>query len=359
MRGLRELFVVLSVPVLSCLFIHAQAQSLRELAGNRHRLIGTAARASQLTESQYAATLAREFNVLEPEDELKWEVLRPTPDVFDFTAADRLVDFASSHSLKVRGHTLVWDRQVPPWLKGYDGTSQQLRALLSQHIQTVVSHYQGQVFAWDVVNEAFDDNGRLRSTLWYDKPGIGGSGTDYIEQALRWARAADHQAILFLNEGGADLLNAKSDALYATACDFRRRNVPLDGVGLQMHLFHPEADFASIAANIHRFAALGLQVHITEMDVAVAVDPNGRPRDRATLQQQADVYGRIAAICFAEPQCTLLQTWGFTDRYSWMRSTTHGEKGAALLFDADYQAKPAYFAVRMKLAEVPQRTPRH
>jgi len=130
--------------------------------------------------------------------------------------------------------------------------------------------------------------------------------------------------------------------------DFRQRGVPIDGVGFQMHIADLHADVASISANISRFTALGVQVHITEMDVALPVDPNGSPRPE-DLQKQADIYRQIATACLSHPGCTAIQTWGFTDKYSWIGSHSKQRQGAALLFDRDYRAKPAYAALRTAL----------
>jgi endo-1,4-beta-xylanase len=336
--------VILFLAILS---ITSPAQTLQEQAERTGRQVGSAARSYLLREPLYAATLAREFNMLEPEDELKWEVIHPSRTAFNFLPGDRLVTFAQMHGMKVRGHTLVWQRQLPPWLMEGNFSPAVLHHLLEEHIRSVVKHYRGKVFAWDVVNEAFDENGQLRSTLWYDVPGIrSGPGASYIETAFRWTHDADPDALLFISEAECETVNRKSDQIYKVAEDFRRRGVPLDGIGLQMHIFDLNPDFAGISANIHRFAALGLLVHITEMDVAVPVTADGVPRNPTDLLRQADIYRRIASICFSEPRCTAIQTWGFTDKYSWIRSSTHGTKGAALLFDASYASKPAYFALR-------------
>ncbi len=207
-----------------------------------------------------------------------------------------------------------------------------------------------------MVNEAFDElhPGQLRSTIWRDQPGIGlagnGGGYSYIERCFRWAHEADPQALLFYNEAEAETLNPKSDAIYAMVRDVRERGVPIDGVGFQMHISSLHADVASISANIKRFTALGVQVHITEMDVALPVDAsgNGRPED---LQLQADIYGEIADACLSHHGCTAIQTWGFTDKYSWIGSHSKQTQGAALLFDRNYRAKPAYSALRNALRE--------
>lgn len=329
------------------------ARTLREAADRAGVLIGAAVRPEQLSEAAYAATLAAEFNMVEPEDEMKWEVLHPGPKSFDFFPANRIVAFAVQHQMKVRGHALVWHQQNPRWLSEGGYATDQLAQILETHIKTVVGHYRGKVFAWDVVNEAFDEPvvGRLRSTIWYDQPGIGlaSKGTSYIEQCFRWAHEADPQALLFYNEAEAETVNPKSDAIYAMVRDFKHRGVPIDGVGLQMHIGNLHPDIASISANIGRFTALGLQVHITEMDVALPVDAAGQVRDPEDLQRQAEIYRQIAAACLAHPGCTAIQTWGFTDRYSWIGSHFHHTQGAALLFDGHYRPKPAYEAVRREL----------
>ncbi len=324
--------------------------SLREAAQHSGILIGTAVRPAQLSETAYAATLAREFNMLEPEDALKWEVLRPDPQSFDFSQADEVIDFAARHNMKVRGHTLVWHRQNPEWLTVARYTPEQLSRLLETHIRTVVGHYRGKIFAWDVANEAFDEGknaGKLRSTLWYDQPGIGLSegGSGYLAQCFRWAHEADPQALLFYNEAEAEEMNPKSDAIYAMVRTFKRDGVPIDGVGFQMHVSNLHADIASISANIARFTALGLQVHITEMDVSLPVDANGNASSD-DLERQADIYRQVAGACVSHPGCTAIQIWGFTDKYSWIGSHSKHTQGAALPFDRNYHSKLACDALR-------------
>lgn len=328
------------------------AQSLRQEADRAGVLIGAAVNPVYLSEPAYATMLAREFNMLEPEEVMKWHIVRPDATTFQFGPGDKVVGFARTHGMKVRGHTLVWATHNPEWLTEGHYTSKQLSELLQQHIQTVVGHYRGQVFAWDVVNEAFEEQGKLRNSLWYDRPGIGaGKRTGYIEQAFRWAHAADPDALLFYNDAEAEQVNRKSDAIYAMVKKFKRRGVPIDGVGLQMHILHLKPNIASIASNIARFTKLGVQVHITEMDVALPVDGAGNVLDPADLSRQAEIYREIAGACLRYPGCTAIQTWGFTDKYSWIGRFTQGTKGAALLFDKRYQPKPAYKAVRQAVAE--------
>jgi endo-1,4-beta-xylanase len=220
--------------------------------------------------------------------------------------------------------------------------------LLREHITKVMKHYAGKVYAWDIVNEAFEADGDIEPSIWYDSPGIGfkEKGTAYIEQAFRWAREADPKAMLFYNDYDAEGLNAKSDGVYAMVKDFKRRGVPIDGVGLQMHIFNLSTkEILDLEANISRLEALGLEVHITEMDVAVPLNEQKTAANPLDLTRQADVYGFVANACFRHPRCTTFQTWGFTDKYSWVPGFTKGAKGAALLFDTSYQPKPAYNAL--------------
>jgi endo-1,4-beta-xylanase len=320
-------------------------------AGQRHDiLIGAAVAWRFLGEPTYSAILGSEFSQLEPENEMKFALVHPRPNSdpnpYDFKGGDTLVAFAQAHGMSVRGHTLVWHNQVPDWVKKGEYSSRQLADLLHDHIHTVVTHYASKVYAWDVVNEAFNDDGSMRHTLWYDQPGIGaGDGSKYIEQALRWAREADPKAKLFYNDYDAEEINGKSDAIYAMAADFKKRGVPLDGIGIQAHLmlnFDDPAKLDSFPKNMARFAKLGLELHITELDIRMA---DASP---ASLAAQAKLYGDITRDCVQQPACKVLQTWGFTDKHSWIPGFFKGYDWA-LLWDSKYQKKPAYEVVRDEL----------
>jgi len=324
----------------------APPATLRQAGDQAGILIGTAVRPSLLSEAAYSETLGREFNMAEPEDAMKWRVIRRIPGSFDFSQGDAVVGFAQAHGMKVRGHCLVWDHDNPEWLAQARFSPDQMSQSLHEHIATVLKHYAGQVFAWDVVNEAMDENGRFKDSPWYNQPGIGfsGKGSAYVEQAFRWARESDPHALLFYNEAEAEGMNRKSDALYAMVKDFKQRGVPIDGVGLQLHISQLDFDRAAVAANIARLTALGLQVHITELDVSLPVDSAGHA-SMEDLHRQADSYAGIVKACLQNPGCNAIQTWGFTDKYSWIGSQSHGTRGAALPFDRNYKPKPAYQAI--------------
>ncbi len=321
--------------------------TLRQAAAARHILIGTAAASGYLSEPEYANILGSEFSQLQAENEMKFGVIHPRPNSdpqpYNFRGADALVAFAQAHNMAVRGHTLVWHNQVPQWITKGNYSSIQLAKILHDHISMVMTRYSSKVYAWDVVNEAFNDDGSMRHTIWYDQPGIGsGAGTKYIEEVLRWAHAADPNAKLFYNDYDAEEINKKSDAVYAMAKDFKKRGVPLDGIGFQTHIslkFDDPAKLASYARNLQRFADLGLELQITELDIRLA---DSTP---ASFAAQAKLYGEITNLCVQQPSCKALQTWGFTDKHSWIPGFYKGQ-GWALLWDDNYQKKLAYAAVR-------------
>ena len=329
LRGVVLFVCVASVGVLP-------AQSLRVLAEKRGIRVGTAVNPSQLGEEGYAATLAREFNQAEPENAMKFGPIHPGPKDYNFGPADKVVEFAQGHAMAVRGHTLVWHNQLAGWVKEGNFTPEQLATVLEEHIKTVVGRYAGKVYAWDVVNEAYETDGTMRNTTWSAIP-------DYIEKAFRWAHEADPKALLFYNDFSAETVNRKSDAIYRMAQDLKARGVPIDGIGMQMHLGTKPGSPSSMEANMKRISELGLQVQITELDVKLPVDAAGTASGES-LEAQAGVYRDIVGLCLKNAKCTAIQTWGFTDRYSWIPGSNKGF-GAALEFDPSYQAKPAYRAM--------------
>ncbi len=316
------------------------ATSLRALAQARGIQIGTAVSIGPLrSEPPYAETLAREFSMLTPENAMKFGPLRPSRDRYDFGDADAIVDFAESHGMLVRGHTLVWGQQLSDWLTARSWSRDELMAILREHIMTVVGRYRGRVAAWDVVNEAVANEGFLEDTIWRRT-----IGPTYIERAFRWAHEADPQAKLFYNDVGGEGKGVKADAIYARVQDLVRRGVPIHGVGLQMHVrLKSPPDPSDVVANMKRLAALGLQVHITEMDVAIKGSATA-----ADLSAQARIYRDALRACLSARNCTAFVLWGFTDRHSWIPQVAPSS-GEALIFDDAFRPKPAYGALRAVL----------
>jgi len=312
--------------------------TLRSLAQQRGIGIGTAALMEPFqNDSTYREVLAREFNRLTPENAMKFGQLHPERDRYNFTKADALVTFAKAHQMQVHGHTLVWHQSMPDWLTQVEWTREELMDILHQHIYTVVAHYQGQLAAWDVVNEAVAGNGSLRDSIWLSR-----IGPEYIELAFRWAHEADPQARLFYNDHDGEGLGKKSDAIYELIKDLRQRNVPIHGVGFQMHksIKNPPS-IEQVAANIKRLGKLGLEVQITEMDVQIH---DGKGTTQQRLASQADVYREMLRVCLDAPTCKSLTTWGLADHLSWIPHF-YKRPDSPLLFDESYRPKPAYNAL--------------
>jgi endo-1,4-beta-xylanase len=344
----------LTVPVVAIAGASAPADStsstpdpttsaLRELAAHTKLRIGTAVDTSALAaDATYRTLLAEQFSSVTPENVMKWEVVEPQRGRYDFSAADELVRFAQANGQKVRGHTLVWHNQLPSWLTSGTWTPAELRDILRQHIFTEVGHFRGRIWAWDVVNEAFNDDGTLRDTLW-----LRGIGPSYIADAFRWAHQADPKAILFYNDYNIEGINPKSDAVLALVRSLRGEGVPIQGVGLQGHLATQYGFPNDVLQNMRRFAGLGLKTAITEADVRSIL-----PIDNVKLQAQAAGYSLLMQSCLLVPSCISYTVWGFTDKYQWVPGTFPGQ-GSAALYDEHYVPKPAYDALRRDLALAP------
>lgn len=297
------------------------ASTLGAAAAEKGRYFGAAVAANHLGESAYVSTLDTEFNSVTPENEMKWDATEGTRGTFTFGSADQVVNHAQSRGMKVRGHTLVWHSQLPSWVAGLGTTD--LRSAMNNHITQVMQHYKGKIHSWDVVNEAFQDgsSGARRSSPFQDKLGNG-----FIEEAFRTARAADPAAKLCYNDYNTDGVNAKSNAVYNLVRDFKSRGVPIDCVGFQSHFNSASPVPSDYQANLQRFADLGVDVQITELDI------------EGSGTAQANSYSNVVRACLAVSRCTGITVWGVTDKYSWRAS------GTPLLFDGNYAKKPAYTA---------------
>ncbi len=312
-----------------------QTGTLRDAARSSGKLVGTAVQSGLLGEGRYAETVARHFDYLTAEYEMKWDPIERTRGNPDFRGGDAIVSFGLGAGMQIKGHALVWHESVPAWAAGLPPAD--FRAAFTEHIRSVAEHYRGRVRAWDVVNEAIADDGSgLRDTVFRQK-----LGDDYVAEAFRLAKAADPQALLFYNDYGAEGLNRKSDRVYELVQGLKSRGVPIDGVGLQMHIRAASPpDAGAVAANMRRLASLGLSVNISEMDVRIQDVPGALP---ARLDVQKSVYRSLVGVCVAEPRCDGVTFWGFTDAHTWI----DGRYGPddPLLFDDNYAAKPAFDGV--------------
>ncbi|MFF9622047.1 endo-1,4-beta-xylanase [Streptomyces griseosporeus] len=323
----------------------APGMPLRAAAERAHLKFGTAVNTTALAEdATYRRITGEQFSSVTAENVMKWEVVEPQRGVYDWTAADQLIDFARAHGQSVRGHTLLWHNQLPAWLtQGVaDGTidATELRQILHDHITAVVTHFKGKLYQWDVVNEVFNDDGTYRDSLWLQKLGPG-----YIADAFRWARAADPKVKLFFNDYNVEGVNAKSTAYYQLAQQLKAQGVRVDGFGIQGHLSTQYGFPGDVGANLKRFADLGLQTAFTEVDVRIPL-----PADATKLTTQADYYRGLLSACLGSTSCTSFTVWGFADQYSWVPDVFDGE-GAACLYDESYGRKPAYEALREELRQ--------
>ncbi len=327
---MKKFFLVL----LGCLGLTvtaAQAPTLRSLAEARGLYMGAAVAPIfyDTTEPDYAIVLAREYNMIVAENIMKWSALSSGRGKFSFNAADGMIAFAAKNKQAVRGHTLVWHEQLPSWVLTIKDKNE-MRAVLKEHVQTVAAHFRGQVFAWDVLNEAILEDGTYRASPFYKL-----LGADFIADVFRWAREADPKAKLFYNDYNTDGINTKSTAVYEMVKKLKAQGVPIDGVGFQAHLDSTyNVTQQRTQENYQRFRDLGLEVQLTEVDVQLS----GTAPKPERLAAQAKVYSDLLKTCLAV-KCTAFITWGFTDAFSWRAGSS------PLPFDSSYEPKPAYFAL--------------
>jgi endo-1,4-beta-xylanase len=297
----------------------AAASTLGAAAAQSGRYFGTAMSGNALGNSTDTSIAAREFNMVTAENEMKPDATEPNQNQFNYTAGDRLLNWATQNGLKVRGHTLAWHGQQPGWMQSMSGTT--LRNAMKNHITQVMTHYRGKIYAWDVVNEAFADGnggGRRDSNLQR-------SGNDWIEDAFRTARQADPAAKLCYNDYNTDNWSAaKTQGVYNMVRDFVSRGVPIDCVGFQTHFTGGSSLPSNFQTTLSSFGALGVDVQLTEVDVT----------NSSTSQYQG-----LTQACLNVPRCAGISVWGIRDSTSWRASEN------PLLFDGSGNKKAAYTSV--------------
>ncbi|MFF0693113.1 endo-1,4-beta-xylanase [Streptomyces tendae] len=298
---------------------HAAESTLGAAAAQSGRYFGTAIASGKLGDSAYTSIAAREFNMVTAENEMKIDATEPQRGQFNFSAADRVYNWAVQNGKQVRGHTLAWHSQQPGWMQSLSGSA--LRQAMIDHINGVMAHYKGKIVQWDVVNEAFADgsSGSRRDS------NLQRTGNDWIEVAFRTARAADPSAKLCYNDYNVENWTwAKTQAMYNMVRDFKSRGVPIDCVGFQSHFNSGSPYDSNFRTTLQNFAALGVDVAITELDI------QGAP---------ASTYANVTNDCLAVSRCLGITVWGVRDSDSWRSEQT------PLLFNNDGSKKAAYTAV--------------
>ncbi|MFI9812560.1 endo-1,4-beta-xylanase [Saccharothrix variisporea] len=303
----------------------AAASTLGAAAAQSGRYFGTAIAAGRLGDSQYSTIAGREFNMITAENEMKPDATEPQRGQFSFGSGDQIYNWATQRGLKVRGHTLAWHAQQPGWMQSLSGSS--LRQAMIDHINGVMAHYKGKLAAWDVVNEAFNEDGSRRPS------NLQGTGNDWIEVAFRTARAADPSVKLCYNDYNIENWTyGKTQGVYNMIRDFKSRGVPIDCVGLQTHFTGGSSLPGNFQTTLSSFAALGVDVALTEVDVTNA----------STTQ-----YAGLTQACLNVPRCIGITVWGVRDSDSWRSSEN------PLLFDRSGNKKPAYTSVLNALNGAP------
>lgn len=317
-------------------------------------------------DEQALRLVARQYNSVTPENLLKWEKVHPEVDRYDFAASDRFVQFGERHGMFLVGHTLVWHSQTPDWVfqdaEGQPLTREALLARMREHIHAVVGRYRGRIEAWDVVNEALNDDGTLRDSPWRRIV-----GDDYLEHAFRFAAEADPDAELYYNDYGLHLAG-KRDGAVALAQGLRSAGVRLDAIGMQAHLGIGGPGVEELGRSIRAFADAAGGVAITELDVNVLpwpddfdggaevsrtaahsarLDPFKQGLPPEMQRRLADRYAAVFRL-FVEHRGAINRVtfWGIDDGRSWHNGwPIPGRTAHSLLFDRELRPKPAFHAV--------------
>lgn len=328
--------------------------ALRQRAAAKGLLYGAALQATHLDKDPaFAKAVAQECNIIVPERELKWRVLRPRPSEYNFAPADKLLKFAQAHQMQMRGHTLVWHEGLPTWI---DNTLNSVNAkqLLSDHITTVVKRYAGQMHSWDVVNEAIEPKHGREDGL-RDSPWLTMLGPEYIDFSFRLAAQADPKALLTYNDFGMDYdtpFGRKKRALVLNLLrQLKEKGTPIHALGIQAHLHRDQPNFNpdSFATFLQEVADLGLKIMITELDLTEKKLPSDVPtRDRII----AAAYEDYLSVALAQPAVIAVLTWGLSDRYTWLSSKeSRADKTAVrpLPLDDKLKRKSAWNAIARSL----------
>lgn len=341
-----------------------EAQSLRSLAEARGIVIGCAYKNGGGA-GTYNNTLAREFNGLVGENNMKWASLQNTRGNFTFADADAMVQFAQNNRMEVRGHTFVWHQQSGfvanmPAQATVQATRDTMFKIMKTHITTVMQRYKGKIAEWDIVNEAVarDSAGMRLGTgtsfsFWSLRTDAANNNWDFVDSAYTYARQADSTAFLVYNDYDCEGMGKKSDLVYNLVTRLKAKKL-IDGVGLQCHFYVPGTSTGSngawnaqeMAINLRRLADLGLRISLTEIDFRIPT-----PATQTNLAAQRKAYEDLLSICLSNEQCKRFYMWGLNDGSSWIPGQYPGQ-GAPLLFDDSFNPKPAYTGLQAGLQVV-------
>lgn len=313
-------------------------------------LIGASVTPNSL-KGQSGALIIREFNTITAENAMKPALIHPEKDRYFWTDTDTIVGFAKRNNMKMRGHTLCWHRQTADWFfkddEGKQVGKEELLKRLKDHITNVVGRYKGSIYAWDVVNEAIDDDEKkeFRSSLWYEI-----CGDEYIAKAFQYAHEADPEAKLFYNDYNTEN-PVKREKIFLMIKKLKEQGVPIHGVGLQGHWSNKWPSSDELKRSIEKFSSLGIDIQITEMDISVYgskenMDENPGVFTAEREKDQAEKYKSFFEVFLKSNKISSVTFWNVSDRHSWLDNfPVKNRKNFPLLFDATFSRKKAYWEV--------------
>ncbi|MBI1342221.1 MAG: 1,4-beta-xylanase [Terrimonas sp.] len=327
---------------------------------NNDFLIGTALNARQIEgkDPGAAALVPQQFNAATPENIMKAEVIHPAWDQYNFELADKLVAYGKKNNIQINAHTLIWHSQLPGFVRSMKDADS-VKQYFTNHIKTLAGRYDGKVLSWDVVNEALNEDGTMRKSIFLDK-----LGNNFVVEAFRLAAEAAPHTELYYNDYNIEQPKKRAGTVTLVK-KIQAAGVRIDGIGIQGHWHLGKIPFNDIEASINEFAALGVKVMFTELDIEVlprdfsGADVNQRMENNATLnpyvkglpdsvqQQLADDYGKLFALFLKyKDKIGRVTFWGVNDGQSWLNGwPVRGRTNYPLLFDRAFQPKPAFFRV--------------
>ncbi|KAL8408317.1 hypothetical protein RB594_006933 [Gaeumannomyces avenae] len=322
--------------------VSGQLHSLAQGAGLKY--FGTAVGEGTVGRDQAYMDIVNnkaEIGQLVPENGMKWDAIQGTRGQFNYASGDISANLAAKNGQILRCHTLVWHSQLPRWVETGSWTRQSLQTVIETHINNVMGHYKGKCYAWDVVNEAVDDDGAWRTSVFYRV-----FGTDFLPLSFRIARAADPSAKLYYNDYNLEYNGAKTNRVVQAVQIIQEAGAPIDGVGFQGHLIVGSTPSrANLATVLRRFTSMNVEVAYTELDIR----HSSLPASTSALQRQGNDYADVVGSCLDVQGCIGITVWGFTDKYSWVPGTFPGT-GDALLYNSNFNRKPAWSSVSSLLA---------
>ncbi|WP_443097789.1 endo-1,4-beta-xylanase [Treponema succinifaciens] len=335
MKNQIHFFIALFFTVLLC----SCGKSFKYAAKDNGFYSGMAVNVGDIFNPETIKILQNDCSIIVYENSMKWANLRPNKNFWNWNDIDSLVEFAEKNNMRVKWHTLFWHQQNSPFVSS-SWTREQAIQMMNEHIETIMSRYKGKIAEYDVVNEMFNEDGSMRQNIWYKT-----IGADYIELALKKAHQVDPDAKLLLNEfNNEEKGHPKADAMYNLVKNLKERGIPIDGVGMQLHL-DARISYSedAIRQNIQRYEDLGIAVSFSEVDVRIPIE-----NSKAYESAQENIYLMLYKIASEMPNVTSFITWGISDKHSWVPSTFPGT-GNALLYDEDFKPKPVYNAILKEL----------